>query len=223
MSGQATGHAMSAAGAISTRELPARRAYRVASGRILDAATAVFAAQGYDRASMAAIAERAGVTKPTLYARFGSKEELFEAALKREYEVRTARLFAAFSGVNREAFRDRLHRLTSTYFQLIRDRPEGVLLIAEGERHPRAAALIRQANSEIVQRTGELVVQISGRRPGPGTHLVAVMISGIFTACAREAVLSEGMDVDRASAVCESFLDGALRGLEPRLLDAADK
>ena len=204
-----------------TRELRARRAYRVASGRILDAATAVFAAQGYGRASMAAIAERAGVTKPTLYARFGSKEELFEAAVQREFKMRKARLFAAFSGTNGDAFRDRLHRLSTTYFQLIRDRPEAVLLIAEGERHPRAAALIRQANSEIVERTSELVVQISGRRPGPGTHLVAVMISGIFTACAREAVLNQGIDVDRAAAVCESFLDGALRGLQPRLIAAA--
>jgi AcrR family transcriptional regulator len=206
---------------MATREIPATRSYRVASGRILDAATAVFGAQGFDRASMAAIAARAGVTKPTLYSRFGSKEELFQATVQREHEVRQARLFAADSSPNREAFRDRLHRLIGTYFQLVRDRPESVLLIAEGERHPRAAPLIRRANAEFVERTSELVAKISGRRPGPGTRLIAIMIRGIFTACAREAVLSQGMDVDHAARLCESFLDGALRGLEPSLIDAA--
>jgi AcrR family transcriptional regulator len=208
---------------MATREpiLQARRGYRVSSGRILDAATAVFARQGYDRASMAAIATRAGVTKPTLYARFGSKEQLFQAAVQREYEVRKARLFAAYSAAPKEAFRDRLHRWTATYFQLVRDRPEAVLLIAEGERHPQAASLIRQANAEIVEKIADLVIQISGRRPGPGTQLVAVMISGIFTACAREAVLTPGVDIDNAAALCESFLNSALRGLDPRLIDAA--
>jgi len=191
----------------------------VASGRILDAATAVFGAHGYDRASMAAIAARAGVTKPTLYARFGSKERLFQAAVQREYEVRNARLFATFSAAHREAFRDRLRRLSRAYFQLVRDRPAAVLLIAEGERHPRAGALVRRANAEMVERTAELVAQISGRRSGPGTRLVAVMISGIFTACAREAVLSQGMDLDQAAALCESFLESALRGLEPRFIE----
>jgi AcrR family transcriptional regulator len=199
----------------------ARRGYRVASARILDAATAVFAVQGYDRASMSAIAARAGVTKPTLYARFGSKEQLFEAAVQREYEVRKKRLFAAYAAENGEAFRDRLRRLSSTYFELVQDRPEAVLLIAEGERHPRAAAIIRRANEEIVERTAGLVVQISGRQPGPGTRLVAVMISGIFTACAREAVLTPGVDLDDAAALCESFLHNALRGLEPALFDPA--
>lgn len=201
--------------------LKARRGYRVASGTILDAATAVFATQGYDRASMAMIAERAGVTKPTLYARFGSKEQLFEAAVQREYDVAKARLFAAYSSTHREAFRDRLHRWANTYFQLVRDRPEAVLLIAEGERHPQAAEVIRQANVEIVERTADLVCQISGRRRGPGTHLVAVMVTGIFTACAREVVVSPGADIDAAAALCESFLHSALRGLEPRLIDSA--
>lgn len=206
---------------MASRELQATRRYRVAGGTILDAATAVFAVQGYDRASMAAIATRAGVTKPTLYARFGSKEQLFEAAMQREHEVRQARLFAAYSAGPRAPFREQLHRLIRTYFQLIRDRPEAVLLIAEGERHPWAAEFIRRANSEVVERTAELVAQISGRGPGPGTRLVAVMINGMFTACAREAVLSQGMDADHAAALCESFLYSALLGLEPGLIDAA--
>src|SRR5260370_29004825 len=51
--------------------------YRVAEDEILDAASAVFAAQGFASAKMATIAARAGPTKPTLHARFGSKEALY--------------------------------------------------------------------------------------------------------------------------------------------------
>lgn len=195
-------------------------AYRVATEEILDAATSVFASEGFDRANMDAIAARAGITKPTLYARLGSKEVLFRAAVEREYEVRKARLFDAYSGGALEPFRDRLHRWSSAYFDLVRERPEGFVLISEGERHPGAAAVVRQGNEEIVERIAELVVQVSGRRAAAGARLVAAMISGIFTSCAREAVGRRGIALDDAAALCESFLLGALRGVDPELLDA---
>jgi AcrR family transcriptional regulator len=195
-------------------------AYRVASEGILDAATAVFAAEGFDRANMDAIAARAGVTKPTLYARFGSKEGLFKAAVEREYELRKNRLFDAYGDHGAEPFRGRLHRWSEAYFDLVRDRPAAFVLIAEGERHPVAAAVIRQANDEIVDRIAELVVAVSGRRSERGARLVAAMISGIFTAAAREAVANQ-IDIADAAQLCESFLYNALRGLDPKLIDAA--
>jgi hypothetical protein len=63
-------------------------------------------------------------------------------------------------------------------------------------------------------------VQVSGRPSGHGPRLVATMISGIFTACAREAVAREELDLDDAAALCESFLYGALRGVDPELIEA---
>lgn len=50
---------------------------------------------------MDVIAAEADATKPTLYARFGSKEALFEAAVEREYELRKQRLFSAYAGGGR--------------------------------------------------------------------------------------------------------------------------
>jgi AcrR family transcriptional regulator len=194
--------------------------YRVATDEILDAATAVFAAEGFDRANMDAIAAQAGVTKPTLYARFGSKEALFQSAVEREYEVRKARLFDAYADGGREPFRERLHRWSSAYFDLVRERPAGFVLISEGERHPGAAAVVRRGNEEIVERIAALVVEVSGRRAPRGARLVAAMISGIFTSCAREAVINAGVDIADAAALCESFLLGALRGVDPELIEA---
>ena len=48
---------------------------------ILEAAAKVFREVGYERASMAAVAERAGASKTTLYGYFPSKEELFWDAM----------------------------------------------------------------------------------------------------------------------------------------------
>jgi AcrR family transcriptional regulator len=62
--------------------LPRREQNRLTRERaILDAALTVFAAHGYSGTSMDAVASQAGVTKPTLYSYFPSKEALFQAML----------------------------------------------------------------------------------------------------------------------------------------------
>ncbi len=62
---------------------------------ILQVAGQVFAEEGYDRASMDRIAELAGVSKPMLYAYFGSKEGLYLAYVERTGSELVARLVAA--------------------------------------------------------------------------------------------------------------------------------
>ena len=158
--------------------------------------------------------------QPTLYARFGSKEELFAAAVGREYEIRKARLFAAYAAAGDEQpFRRRLHAWVMAYFDLVRERPEGFLLIPEGERHPRAAAIIERASQDVIDRIAELVRGVSGRDGERGARLVASIIAGMLTSAARDAVRPPAVDLDHAAAVCESLLYGALRGLDPDLID----
>lgn len=60
---------------------------------ILAAAKRAFLAGGFGAVSMDAIAREAAVSKATVYAHFGSKEELFGAVIGRECE----RFFASFS------------------------------------------------------------------------------------------------------------------------------
>lgn len=48
---------------------------------ILDAAAPIFGDEGYERASIDAIASRAGVSKPTVYSHFGGKEQLFRESV----------------------------------------------------------------------------------------------------------------------------------------------
>ena len=55
--------------------------------KILNTAADIFLQEGFDRASVASIAKVAGASKETLYARFPTKEELFEAVMSRKTEI----------------------------------------------------------------------------------------------------------------------------------------
>lgn len=73
-----------------TRGEQARRA-------ILDAALAQFAAYGYRRASMEDLARAAGLSRPSLYFHFGSKEELFRALVQRLHDEQLSGAEAAIA------------------------------------------------------------------------------------------------------------------------------
>jgi TetR/AcrR family transcriptional repressor of mexJK operon len=64
-----------------TREEAARRAKRV-----IEVAANMFLERGFDATSMEAVAEKAGIAKPTLYAWYRDKSELFTAVLGRLIE-----------------------------------------------------------------------------------------------------------------------------------------
>src|SRR3954454_15608859 len=61
--------------------------------QILSGAASVFAADGYEGASMARIAAVAGVSKGTLYNHFDSKAALFTAYIGQQCEQNLARVF----------------------------------------------------------------------------------------------------------------------------------
>jgi len=60
-----------------TREEAVRR-----DARLLDVATTLFMERGFDGTSIDAVAEAAGVSKPTVYARYRDKRDLFAAVLR---------------------------------------------------------------------------------------------------------------------------------------------
>jgi AcrR family transcriptional regulator len=63
--------------------------------RILDAASKVFAAEGFAGATIDAIGQAAGFTKGAVYSNFESKDELFLALLDREFELRGEQIVTA--------------------------------------------------------------------------------------------------------------------------------
>lgn len=97
------------------RELSLRRADVVA------AAAAEFAEKGFDGASMSALAGRAEVALGTLYSLFGSKEQLFQAAIEWSGEAMLATLRTKVLAVS--GARERLLHLIDASFEVVRDDP----------------------------------------------------------------------------------------------------
>jgi AcrR family transcriptional regulator len=111
-----------------------RRAARVAQTelRILDAARELFLERGYLAATLAGVAERAGVAPRTVYVRFGTKAGVF----KRVVDV-------ALVGDTEPV--DLAHR------------PEAVLSMSAASLEERIRALV-SASAGVIERTGELFV-----------------------------------------------------------------
>src|SRR3954471_14244539 len=90
---------------------------------VLDAAIAEFAAQGYHAASTTAIARRAGISQPYVYALYPNKRELFLAAHRHVAQrIRTRLLDAAEAGG--EDPKERMRAMGAAYLELIADRED---------------------------------------------------------------------------------------------------
>jgi TetR/AcrR family transcriptional repressor of mexJK operon len=86
---QRTGRRASSGGRPTREEAEARDA------RLLDVATRLFMERGFDGTSIDAVAEAAGVSKPTVYARYHDKRDLFAAVLRGRIRKWLAPLSAA--------------------------------------------------------------------------------------------------------------------------------
>jgi AcrR family transcriptional regulator len=94
--------------------------------QILDGARAVFLAQGFDAASMEAIAQAAGVSKGTLYTYFKGKNELFTALIAAYQNRSLEEIFRSLNKANE--LRDNLETLARSYLDLVRE-PENLALL----------------------------------------------------------------------------------------------
>ena len=67
--------------------------------RILDAAVEAASVHGIGRMSVADVAKRAGLSRPTVYKRFPSKDSLVRAAVEREIRTIVGQVLAAIEGI----------------------------------------------------------------------------------------------------------------------------
>jgi AcrR family transcriptional regulator len=131
---------------------------------ILDVAYECFVAEGYGATSMSTIAARLGGSKGTLYNYFRSKEELFDAFVRRSCMRLTHRLESyPAEGDPRE----RLVVMAEDFINHLLS-PEAIaihrLVVGEGERFPELARLFYEAGPRSgVARTAELLQGLMDR------------------------------------------------------------
>jgi AcrR family transcriptional regulator len=121
-------------------QVPEGRSDRAKRAQIVEGARRMFLAQGFDAASMGAIAREAGVSKGTLYVYFKSKEELFEAIVEDQCRAQAEEIFS----LDREAaIASELQRVGEDLTRFL-CRPDGVpslrTIIAIADRMPEVGA-----------------------------------------------------------------------------------
>ncbi|MCC7045672.1 MAG: TetR family transcriptional regulator [Alphaproteobacteria bacterium] len=134
--------------------------------RILEAATAEFAASGLGGARVDAIAHRAAVNKRMIYHYFGSKEDLFLAVMERTYEhIRRRESELNLAAMAPVAAMRKLVKFTFNYFS---ENPHFVTLLNSENlhraRHIRRSARVEAINSPVVSALSRLLAR--GRAEG---------------------------------------------------------
>lgn len=117
-------------------EVAAQPAAPTARGRkrreaIVDAATVLFARQGFHPTGIDEIGEEAGITGPGIYRHFSSKEDLLIAALDRIWEFLRGAFEQASSLEPVEAF----ELLANTHARLALEHPAAVIVLLRELRH----------------------------------------------------------------------------------------
>jgi AcrR family transcriptional regulator len=133
---------------------------------ILRVAGQVFAEGGYERASMDRIADLAGVSKPMLYAYFGSKEGLYVAYIERTGGELVQRLVAADSTAAGEA---RLRAVVEEFLAFVHEHGDGwTVLFRELNTSRPLAEQVSQLRVQIVNEVRRMLEGNGGAGPGLG-------------------------------------------------------
>src|SRR5215469_11988463 len=197
-----------------------RRRKDARPAEILDAALAVFAERGFAATRMDDIAERAGVTKGTIYLYFKSKDAVFRSLVRESIGVTLDRFTAevdAFDGSSADLLRNILRAIS--HFILKTDRvvlPK--IIVAEAGNFPSLAEFYRR---DVIDKGLALLQSIIARGINGGEfravapeHAAKLCFAPFLLAATWKTTFArfdtEPYDLD---AFIETHIDVLLRGL----------
>jgi AcrR family transcriptional regulator len=125
----------------------------------LDRALDVFWRKGYEGASLDDLTEAMGINRPSLYAAFGSKDELFRRAIERYVEGPAACLEDAFDEPSARAVVERLWRQSVDLVTQPRG-PRGCFLVQSALACHNASDSVRR---ELAKRRKDLITALCER------------------------------------------------------------
>jgi AcrR family transcriptional regulator len=174
--------------------------------QILDAAVAVFGERGYQAASMDVVAERVGVTKPVLYAHFGSKDGLLLACIARaRSELLEVTTTAAASADGPE---EMLRSGTLAFFEYLEQRePAWTFLYSESTVAGDALEGIR------AQQTDFIAALLAAQAPDADPQQLTGWAQVIVGACERLALWRGSARTVTSEQATEYLMDLVWTGL----------
>src|SRR5829696_6967584 len=141
-------------------------------GAILDAARRAFAEQGYQRATIRGVAELAGVDPALVHHYFGTKQELFVAAVR--LPVNPVEQLAAVLAADPDQVGQRLVEAFLSIWDHAADQSPLLALIRSAVADEQAAALLREFITE------EVLGPIAARLGSPDARLRATLVGYII-------------------------------------------
>ncbi|MFW0793729.1 helix-turn-helix domain-containing protein [Gordonia sp. CPCC 205515] len=196
---------------------------RPTDAELLDAARAVVAEQGGERVTMDMIAEHAGTTRVTLYAHFGSRDELLERVIVRELDEFAAWMFAAYDEGLDMPFGARARHSVEATFEYARRNPEGlrVLLAHRQEAEDPGRRLYATLEPRVAARLRENYATRGANIAASADTLASLMI-GMSLDIAYRALIVDGADIDAACDLAVTATLAVLRDVRPEQLLAID-
>lgn len=185
---------------------------------ILAAGLEEFYEYGFASARLDRIAERAGVSRSTLYLYFDNKDSLFTAVAEHamgDLIDDVAQKALSFDGTTEELLRQLFDRF---YAILLTTKNSAILriLISEGHRMPHLAesyhAAVIARGKAALKRIVERGVERGEVRPGPATQFPQILVSPAMFFLINRMLFGAIEKID-ADAFIEAHLDLVLRGI----------
>jgi AcrR family transcriptional regulator len=173
-----------------------RRAYapRVPAAQrraeLLDAALHLVATQGQRAVTMAAVADRVGVTKPVVYGLFASRTELLTALLRREHEQGLGQLMAILPDRTAAEPGELVPRVLAQFLRVVLATPDRwhCIVMPMADMPPEFHDAREHARAVVLRRAEELaqpVLRAVHAPAGLAPDIVAHTVVALFEMAAR--------------------------------------
>ncbi len=194
------------------RQERSRRSYLA----LIEAATELFEARGYDAVGTPEIAQRAGVSVGTFYRYFDDKHEVYLEIARRSFVGAYAQTIegltpAKFVGLARH---ETIQSTVSVLFDQVLAQPKLTRSFTEMSlRDPQVAELRYAFEQVALRRLTELITAATPRDAVPDPEATAFVLYGSAMQCAHglaEYIGPSPVDVERAKTALTAFIERAL-------------
>jgi len=204
------------------RGRPPRLSIEERRAAILDSACELFARGGRETTTVAAVAQRAGLQKPSVYRLYPSKDDLYRATVEREVERFTTLLVELYGATSGQPLADRIRARATGVVQHVAAEPSGMALLTRALRTWPDDALdeglgLRARVLDVLARFAHDEAERDGVSLGPAAVAMAAVTFGLTQAVVELAVDDDRWSVHQLAELLSETAVAALTRSDPAI------